>query len=355
MLEDFLKKHNITEKTICVGVSGGSDSLALVLMANQELKPLGYKIVALTVNHNLRPSAQQEADYVAKVMQSHNIEHHILQWIGDKPSSGIEEAARIARYGLIGKWCKENNVKILMTAHHLYDQAETFFMRLERGSGLDGLCGMSEIFQTSDFIIARPLLCTDPQTLKHYLIEQNISWVEDESNYCTDLLRVKIRQFLPELEQRTGISALQIVQTMQRLQTSKNHIDNEVEKIIKNRFLSLNNDAFWCSITEFLKLDIELQYRIMGKILKIVGKSDYTPQADKIFNLIKKIQTDDFKSATLNKCQIKCFNNKIWIFPETIVCPLYSAKAWKEFVQNNKYYNKKKIPSELKKLILLRS
>ena len=212
---------------------------------------------------------------------------------------------------------------------------------------------MNEIFKTSDFIIARPLLYINPQIMKNYLQERNISWVEDESNYCPDLLRVKIRQFLPELEQKTGISALQIVQTMQRLQTSKKHIDNEVEKIMKHKFNSFENKAFWCSVSEFLILDTELQYRIFGKILKIVGNSDYTPQADKVFNLIKKIQTDDFKSATLNKCQIKCFNNKIWIFPEKIVCPTYSAKAWKDFAQNNKHYNKKKLPSELKKLILL--
>ncbi|MBQ2810550.1 MAG: tRNA lysidine(34) synthetase TilS, partial [Alphaproteobacteria bacterium] len=129
MFEKFLKKHNITETSICVGVSGGSDSLGLVLMLNDELTPLGYKIIALTVNHHLRKSAQDEADYVAKVMQTYGIEHHILHWQGQKPLAGVEEAARKARYSLIGSWCKENNVKVLMTAHHLYDQAETFFMR----------------------------------------------------------------------------------------------------------------------------------------------------------------------------------------------------------------------------------
>ena len=298
MLKSFLQKHNITDKKLCIGVSGGSDSLALVLMANEQLSPLGYKIVAITVNHNLRPSAQEEADYVARIMKKFNIEHHVLHWVDNKPSNGIEEAARKARYGLIGKWCQENQVKILFTAHHLYDQAETFFMRIERGSGLDGLCGMKEVLETPNFIIARPLLNTNPQFMKNYLINKNIKWVEDESNYCTDLLRVKIRQFLPELEQKTGISALKIVQTMARLQTSKKYIDNEMEKNIKNRFLSFNNMAFWCNIAEFLKLDIELQYKIVGNILKTISQSDYTPQADKVFNLIEKIKEPNFKSAT---------------------------------------------------------
>ena len=110
MLKNFLEQHKIKDKKLCIGVSGGSDSLALVLMADEELTPLGYKIIALTVNHGLRPSAQQEADYVASVMAQHNIEHHILYWNGEKPLTGIEEAARIARYELIGNWCKKTKL-----------------------------------------------------------------------------------------------------------------------------------------------------------------------------------------------------------------------------------------------------
>lgn len=355
MFETFLKKHNITEKSICIGVSGGSDSLALVLMANQELKPLGYKIIALTVNHHLRASAQNEAEYVAQLMKKYDIEHHILHWQGQKPLTGIEEAARKARYNLIGQWCKKNNVKILMTAHHLYDQAETFFMRLERGSGLDGLCGMNEVLHTPDFIIARPLLNINPKIMKNYLIEKNINWIEDESNYCTDLLRVKIRQFLPKFEQQTGISALKIVQTMSRLQSSKKHIDDEVSNIINNKFKNFYNMAFECNLTDFLGLDAELKYRIVGKLLKLVGHTDYTPQADKIFNLITKIQNTNFKSATLNKCQIKHFNNKLWFLPEQLDFIEYNTKIWKDYIKENKYYKNKKIPYEIKKIILINS
>ena len=80
MLTDFLKKHKIKEKRICVGVSGGSDSLALVLLANEELTPLGYKIIAITVNHGLRSCAQQEADYVAKTIHNLSVSAHLLYY-----------------------------------------------------------------------------------------------------------------------------------------------------------------------------------------------------------------------------------------------------------------------------------
>ncbi len=351
MLKTFLQNNNIIEKRICVGVSGGSDSLALALMANEQLSPLGYKIVAITVNHGLRKSAQDEADYVASVMQQHGIEHHILYWEGDKPQNGIEEAARIARYGLIEKWCEEYDVNILMTAHHLYDQVETFFMRLERGSGLDGLCGMKEVFYRNNIKVIRPLLYTSPKVMKDYLTDKGIVWVEDESNFCTDLLRVKIRQFLPEFEEKTGIDALKVANTMKRLQSSKNYIDKVVDKIIKNNFSNYKTEAFWCSRADFLKLDTEIKFRILGKILRTIAGSDYIPSAEKLFSLIDKFNLADFKASTLGHCYVCCLDNKLWFMPECVASDKYSAKAWKEYVKKHLQYKNKKIPVRLKKIM----
>ena len=352
MLKSFIKKHKIKDTTLCIGVSGGSDSLALALMANEQLSPLGYKIIAITVNHGLRPSAQEEADYVAKIMQQHNIEHHILHWLGQKPKTGIEEAARNARYELIGNWCKENNVKFLLTAHHLHDQAETFFMRLERGSGLDGLCGMKETFKRKNFTILRPLLNTNPQVMKDYLNAKNIKWIEDESNFCAELLRVKIRQFLPTFEKETGISALKIAQTMNRLQSTQKYLDNKISEILNTVFKNYNQKAYWCEAKSFIKFEQEIKFRILKKILKDVGQKDYAPQADKIFNLIEKINLTDFKAATLGNCHISVFADNFWILPEKPNNPAYSAKKWEEYVKKHPTYKTKKIPLRLKKLIL---
>ena len=352
MFEKFLTDNNITEKKICVGVSGGSDSLALVLMAHQELSLLGYKIVALTVNHGLRESAQKEAEYVASVMKQFGIEHHILYWQGSKPITGIEEAARNARYRLIEKWCQEHDIKVLMTAHHLYDQAETFFMRLERGSGLDGLCGMRDVFKRDNILVIRPLLYTSPKVMKDYLLNKNIKWIDDESNFCTELLRVRIRQFLPEFEQKTGIDVVKIAKAMRCLQSSQNYIEKEVEKILKNIFRSYEQKAFWCNYSEFLRLDKEIKFRVLGRIFKTISGADYIPQADKVFSLIEKIQTTNFKASTLGYCYISYFDNKLWISPEKVCNESYSQKAWKEYVNKNTKLKNKKFPSRIKRLIL---
>ena len=132
-------------------------------------------------------------------MKTFGIEHHILVWEGEKPKTGIEEMAREARYALLQDWCENNDVRVLAIAHHAKDQAETFFLRLQRGSGLFGLSGMQAVSQRGNLKIIRPLLHTEPEKLKDYLRGKNLGWVEDPSNQCEDFLRVKIRKRLDNL------------------------------------------------------------------------------------------------------------------------------------------------------------
>ena len=135
MIKEFLEKYGLTDvQEFAVAVSGGADSLALVLMMQEELAPLGKKIVALTVDHKLRGESTEEALYVGRIMKAYQIEHHILTWNGEKPKNGIEEAAREARYNLLVDWCQQKKISVLAIAHQALDQAETFFMRLQRGS-----------------------------------------------------------------------------------------------------------------------------------------------------------------------------------------------------------------------------
>lgn len=127
-------------RRLAVAVSGGADSIALALLMGQICD-----IEAVTVDHGLRAEAADEARFVGEVMARHNIAHTILHWQGEKPSSGIQAAARTARYKLIQDWCTAKNISNLVLAHHLDDQAETFLMRLSRGSGVYGLAAMAEV------------------------------------------------------------------------------------------------------------------------------------------------------------------------------------------------------------------
>ena len=112
-MREFLDKYNIQDDVLAVGVSGGADSLALALLLNECLRPVGKKVVALTVDHQLRPESADEAAYVAQVMEQKGIEHHILVWNENKPKTGIEEAARVARYRLLSAWCHQHQIHCL--------------------------------------------------------------------------------------------------------------------------------------------------------------------------------------------------------------------------------------------------
>lgn len=199
MLREFFEKYQIGDAAVAAGVSGGADSLALLFQLDAFLRPQGRRVIALTVDHGLRPESRDEAEYVAKLAAERQIEHHILTWEGEKPEKGIEEAARTARYGLLCGWCRDNGVGTLAVAHHLLDQAETFFMRLQRGSGLNGLCGMAPLSEKNGVRLIRPFLQVHPERLKEFLREHGVSWAEDPSNRCDDYLRVRVRKFLPQL------------------------------------------------------------------------------------------------------------------------------------------------------------
>ena len=164
-LRDKLHSLDIkSNETIGVGVSGGADSLALALLLSEH-----FNITALTVNHGLRTEAVAECKMVADLMAAHDIPHETLTWTGDVPSSNIQAAARELRYKLMSNWCHSNSVRLLAVAHHMDDQAETFMLRLARGSGVYGLSAMSEhVALHDDLALIRPLLDYSSDQLKSY-------------------------------------------------------------------------------------------------------------------------------------------------------------------------------------------
>ena len=351
VIKDFFDRNKITNTTIAVGVSGGADSLALVLMLKDTLPK--YNIIALSVDHGLRPSSNAEAMYVKKVMDDFGIEHHILYWEGEKPVAGIEESARIARYNLLCNWCKNNNIQYLAIAHHLHDQAETFLMRIERGSGIVGLSSMMEVSTKDGIKILRPLLRIHPDTMKNYLIQRNINWVEDESNLCDDFLRVRMRKFLPILEKEGGISAEKLYQAINNLQRTKNFIEDMVDEEIKNHTHYWSNVCYSFDFSRFSNWHQEIRFHILGKIIKELGESQYTPEADELLNLLDKILDNNFESSTLGGCIVIKNDLRIWVIKEYRDKQTnYSNQIWEEFIKQNPDVRGIKIPHKLKIALL---
>lgn len=181
---------------IGLAVSGGPDSLALLLLA-VEARPLGVE--AATVDHVLRPESRAEAESVAAHCERLGVPHKILtvKW-AEKPASAIQERARLMRYRLLGDWARERGLTSLLTAHHLDDQAETFLMRLARGSGVKGLAGMRRVSraQGAKVAVVRPLLGWHHSELEAVCAAAGIEAIDDPSNDDDQFERVRVRKAL---------------------------------------------------------------------------------------------------------------------------------------------------------------
>jgi tRNA(Ile)-lysidine synthase len=176
-----------------VAVSGGSDSLALAILADRWARERGGRICALTVDHRLRPESADEAHRLQGWLTAREIHHAVLVWRDAKPSTGIEAAAREARYQLLGAWCRDQGCLHLLTAHHREDQAETYLIRRRAHSGPDGLAGMSAVRELANYRLLRPLLAIEKARLAALLAAERQSWISDPSNLDPIFERARLR------------------------------------------------------------------------------------------------------------------------------------------------------------------
>lgn len=346
-MREFFSKYQIEDEVIAAGVSGGADSLALVL----RLKDCGKKVVALTVDHGLRPESGAEAAYVAKLMQENGIEHHILVWEGDKPTSDIEAEARSARYNLLCGWCNEHGIRVLAIGQHRRDQAETFLLRLQRGSGLYGLSGILPVSERGTLTVIRPQLDDTPEMLRDYLRSRQIEWVEDPSNQCDDFQRVKIRKFLPELERKIGLTVERLAETAAVLSRTRSYMEEQTNRLIKNHVCRWDGVLVSLSREFVLSLHPEMRYRVLAVLIKETGGRLYTPEADEMLRLGEELAKDSFKGCTLGDCEIFIAQKRLWIIPELKKKTVLSKKQWEDFSSFFPAYAKAALPYKVRQAL----
>ncbi len=164
----------------------------------------GPKLIAVTVDHGLRPESKCEAQAVASLARTLGVEHRTLRWTGAKPKTGIQEAARQARYRLLAGAARKAGARCVLTAHTLDDQAETLLFRMARGSGVTGLAGMDHTapmpFDDPDgFVLVRPLLRTPKSRLIATLKAAKVPYADDPSNRDPRFARPRWRALMPAL------------------------------------------------------------------------------------------------------------------------------------------------------------
>lgn len=311
---------------LALAFSGGADSSCLLGLLEEWCKTNHKKLTVLIINHNLRKEAQEESQHLYKKLKAKDLDVHILTW--EKPAkNNIHNAARKARYKLLTNYCKQHNIDVLLTAHHLNDQAETIMHRIFRGTGVNGLVGIKEVNKINGVKVVRPLLSITKKQIYEYLKDNNLSWIEDPSNENERFARSKIRKFISHLDEYYSLKEIELILSrFQHLSQNairvKVHLNKEVNKYFKINPIKfgLGHVLFHA---DFLDYDDEIALRILKRVFKIIQPqfrfiSGSLPRLSGLLGLLEHLRMKNKKLKTLRGFEIFYYQEYICFFPEYV-------------------------------------
>lgn len=306
------------QPAIAIAVSGGADSLALMLLAQRWATSLlnPPRIHVYSVDHGLRAEAAGEVAMVMQVAQALGLIARGLAWTGNKPAAGVQEAARMARYRLMGAAMAGDGVGVLLTAHHRQDQAETVLMRMAHGSGIEGLKGMASMAEVEGVTVHRPLLGCDPAALRALVLEAGLVPAEDPSNDDTHYERVRWRQAMPQLA-ALGLDASAIGVFAERMAEA----DAAIAQMADGCFSEIVRlDGFGAArieLTPFIGLSPAISTRLLGRVLNIVGGRQKPRALGQVERLRQSIADNTLaKSTTVLGCVVRLKDGAIAVARE---------------------------------------
>ena len=319
---EFDKKMNSLLGNFCptkvaVAVSGGADSFCLTFLLNEWALKKNVKLYAFTVDHGLREESADEAKYVHQLLMQNGISHQTLVWAGKKPSVSVEEKARQARYDLLLDACRKNKIEYLCLAHHQNDQAETFWLRLIRSSGVDGLSAMHPIAQRCGIFLLRPLLDFSREEIQKTLTKRfQISWIEDPSNQQRVFERVRLRQFQNQLDE-FGLTASAVSLSAKRLLRARNALEWMTDRFMTDYAKKSPAGFIFINGKVFAEQPQEIQLRVLDKALAFVVGEGYIPRMAQLESFLQKMPC----KLTLNDCQIVCVKKGFYVCSELVKMP----------------------------------
>ena len=288
---------------VVAAVSGGADSMALALLLQDWLEKRGGRLHAVTVDHGLRPGAAAEALEAARRLKAQGVKHRILRWRGEKPRASLQAAARTARYDLLSAYCRDRGILHLFVAQHRDDQAETFLLRLARGSGLDGAAAMAPLRCTPDMRILRPLLAVPKARLEASLAARGLGWAEDPSNRNRSFARIRLRQLLPELA-REGLTAERLSKTAHLLGRSRQALQVTLAGFLARHVRCDPSGYLLLEHAALLRAPEEIALRALASCLMSVGGRGFGPRLDRLEQLYGALGHTTFSGATLSRVRL---------------------------------------------------
>lgn len=272
---------------LAVAVSGGPDSMALLALAAAWCRDVGGRVTALTVDHGLRAEATREAAGVAAWCQAEAIPHQTLSLGLTGLSGNIQAQARTARYEALEAWCAQAGVLHLLLGHHRDDQADTFLLRLGRGSGLEGLCAMAPESPRPFCRLLRPLLDRGKAALTALVAD--MPTINDPSNQDRRFARVRVREAGAVLGD-LGLTPDRLAQTADHLARAAQVIERAVDRAML-RFLRPHPAGFvWLDPRFAQDEPAEVALRLLARLANWVGGADYPPRFERLDRLLVAVQ-----------------------------------------------------------------
>lgn len=298
---------NLPAGRIGVAVSGGGDSVALLVLMHES----GRQVEAVTVDHGLRAASAAEAASVGTLCDRLGVSHTVMHWQHGEITGNLQDAAREARRMLITEWAQSKRLEHVALGHTADDQAETVLMRLARGSGVDGLAGIAPVYLLGGVTWHRPLLGVSRVDLRDYLRDRGITWVEDPSNDDLRFDRVKMRKVLALLAP-LGIDTNRLNSTATHMQRARRALESSTLDLAQTCVELAQTGDIRINLAKFSAAPEEICLRLLAAALGWVSSARYRPRFASL-NAVLDMTAKDGGHRTLHGCTLHAKNGSLTI------------------------------------------
>ncbi|MDR0296454.1 MAG: tRNA lysidine(34) synthetase TilS [Rickettsia sp.] len=304
-------------RSIVLAVSGGSDSIALLMLTHKWVSTnsinKNINVVVMLVDHHLRKQSSLEHEYVRDLSHKLGHEYHLLHFDHQNNFSNLQARAREGRYQLMTDLCRKLDILTILTAHHLDDYIENYCLRLEKKSSIFGLSG-SHINWYNNVKIVRPLFNIPKQRLVTYLVTNNIKWFEDESNksnkYQRNIIRKKLSQAGEYVKNQIIFEQFTINKLVEeKLQPELIACIAESVKIYQFGFATIN-------LLKVAEFSSEITLQLISFVLIIISGKNRSSRSSGINMIMVLLQQKMDFTKTLHGCVIKKISNNLIIYRE---------------------------------------
>ncbi len=299
ILPQSISSYFTPNSTVIIGFSGGPDSVCLLHLVSKIKSELNLRIIAAHLDHGWRKESALDATWCKHTCKEFGIEF-VSRTSSDlnyspKYNGSKEELGRKLRRYFFEKLAHEYQAQVVALAHHTDDQIETFFIRLLRGSSLSGISGI----RAQDGLYIRPLLDWHKSDILNYLKKENLSYLEDSTNFEQSFLRNRIRlNLLPMLGTIDARWQKTIPNCITQLQQTDNFLNKHCQKLILE--ITHPNNESYIHIEKFLEIDEILQHRIILMLL-IKKKIQFTPTTALFHEILRFIMSKQSNKHTINQ------------------------------------------------------